>query len=100
MDFFQGAALTARKTLEMLTPVSTHPQQAESSANAIDTRSSALDGLVTAFNRAREEAPPGMAVLLASFPLFVLPGFELLLQLLVLLLHITHPRVRLAQRRV
>lgn len=96
MAFFQGAALTARKTLEMLTPDSTHPQQAESSAKPTDTRSRSLDGLVmAAVNGAREA--------LWSFsnpPLFALPGFELLLLLLLLLLHITHPHVRVAQQRL
>lgn len=100
MDLFQGAALTARKTLEMLTPDSTHPQQAESSAKPIDTRSRSLEGLVATEVKAATEEESSMAKCLKSAlsslsspPLFTLPEFELLLLLLVLLLHITHQHV-------
>ena len=100
MDLFQGAALTARKTLEMLTPDSTHPQQAESSAKPIDTRSRSLEGLVATEVKAATEEESSMAWCLkaalsslSSPPLLTLPEFELLLLLLVLLLHITHQHV-------
>lgn len=88
----------------MLTPDNTHPQQADSSAKPIDTRSTSLDGLVVAVKGRKEQASPSMAgsnvnsTAFVSNPLlFVLPGLELLLLLLVLLLHITHS-TRLAQQ--